>query len=36
MILTHTVSNIEEVENLRRSVNVLAEKLKHQDELRKG
>lgn len=32
---SHTVSNIEELENLRRSVNVLAEKLKHQDELRK-
>lgn len=30
-----TVSNIEELENLRSSVNVLAEKLKYQDELRK-
>ncbi|APH14886.1 his Kinase A domain protein [Clostridium sporogenes] len=28
-------SNIEELENLRRSVNILAEKLKHQDSLRR-
>lgn len=30
-----TESNIEELENLRKSVNILAEKLKHQDNLRK-
>lgn len=30
-----TVSNIEELENLRKSINVLAEKLKYQDTLRK-
>lgn len=30
-----TKSNIEELENLRRSVNILAEKLKYQDMLRK-
>jgi signal transduction histidine kinase len=30
-----TESNIEEIENLRKSVNVLAEKLKYQDSLRK-
>lgn len=31
----HTESNIEELENLRNSVNILAEKLKYQDSLRK-
>lgn len=30
-----TESNIEELENLRKSVNILAKKLKHQDNLRK-
>lgn len=34
-IKSGTKSNIEELENLRGSVNILAEKLKHQDMLRK-
>lgn len=33
--ISNTQSNIEELENLRRSVNILAEKLKYQDMLRK-
>lgn len=33
--ISNTESNIEELENLRRSVNILAEKLKYQDMLRK-
>lgn len=33
--ISNTQSNIKELENLRRSVNILAEKLKYQDMLRK-
>ncbi|MBM7869157.1 signal transduction histidine kinase [Clostridium pascui] len=33
--ISNTQSNIEELENLRRSVNILAEKLRYQDMLRK-
>lgn len=33
--ISNTQSNIEELENLRKSINILAEKLKYQDMLRK-